>query len=417
MNRNTVVDLARGTAAKAILALVLICGVAGSMRVSARNKLPVSKPKMQAAAVGGAARYDAGLYAKASDALKAGRLDEAVDGYCSMFPRTDGGFAAWSVSVSLVCDPAAVEPLVSSLRKLQGDPVFVLKRIYRGTPCYRVCFSLSADRRGAAAQMRAIRKEFLRYKPFPFQMDGLCPSSEAPMAVAAVGQTVAAGGALPQAEKPPAQAPSGPVRYLGPPVSENGTPAASVDSAGPLLSTLKAGAGKDAANYQEPSGDAQAWFQKGVAAYGRGDRQEARRCYEKSLELSPNKPETLNNLGILYLEENKFTEAKSLLERAVDISPSYSRAHLNLAGALWGLGERDKAVEQARAAKDLETSNVQAHLTLASFLIAMGKYEEGGMEARLALALEPGNARAQALSREAEEQGGHGEAKKDKVEG
>lgn len=406
MNSSTEVDLARGTAAKTILALVLIIAAAGSIHVSARKRVPVSKPKTQAAAIGGIASYDAGLYVKASDALKAGRLDEAADGYCAMLPRPKNGFAAWSVSVSLVCDPAAVEPLVRRLRKVQGDPVFVLKRMYRGAPCYRVCFSLAANRQGATAQMRTIQKEFLRYKPFPFQMDGLCPSSEAPVAVATVGQTVPAGGALPPVEKPPAQGPSGPVRYLGPPVSENAAPATSADSTGPLLSTLKAGAAKDAAKSQGPSNDAQTWFQKGVAAYGRGDRQEARRCYEQSLELSPNKPETLNNLGILYLEENKFAEAKSLLERAIDISPSYSRAHLNLAGALWGLGERDKAVEQARAAKDLETSNAQAHLTLASFLIAMGKYEEGGMEARLALALEPGNARAQALSREAEEETG-----------
>ncbi len=407
----------------AVAFLLAVALVAASLAPSARVKKrrPAVKP---VAAAGGGAKYDAALYAKASGELKAGKLDEAVGFYCSMLPKAKNGSAYWSVSISLICDKDAVEPLVSRLEKSQGAPVFVLKKEYKGTQCYRVCFSLAPSRRAATLKLRTIQKQFLKYKPFPFELDGLCVAAE-PQAATAESEPLAAkqpaeGGtgesvkppeAKPAEEKPRQQA-SGPVRYLGPPVSQNAPPAigsaspAAAGSSGPLLSSLKAGAAKDAAKIPEPSKEAESLFQKGVEAYGKGDRGGAQRYYQQSLELSPNKPETLNNLAILYLEQNRFAEAKSLLERAIDISPSYSRAHLNLAGALWGLGERDKAIEQARLAKDLEASSVQAHLTLASFLIATGKKEEGGLEARLALALEPGNAQAQALAREAEKGSG-----------
>ncbi len=398
-------------AAFLVAAVLVSAAIAPGARVKKRH--PAAKPS--ASGVAAAAKYDAVLYAKASAALKAGRLDDAAGTYCSMFPKAKNGLPYWSVSVSLVCDKAAVEPLVAKLEKAQGAPVFVLKKEYNGAPCYRVCFSLASSRRGATLKLRTIQKQFLKYKPFPFELDGLCFPAETGVAVSEAAPLTAkppveskAGEAPKPAEGRPPLGTAGAVRYLGPPVSQNAPPASqsnppdSASSAGPLMSSLKSGAARDAAKVPEVSKEAEALFQRGVEAYGKGDREGARRCYEQSLELSPNKPETLNNLAILYLEQNRFAEAKSLLERAIDISPSYSRAHLNLAGALWGLGERDKAVEQARLAKDLEASNVQAHLTLASFLIAMGKKEEGGMEARLALALEPGNAQAQALAREAE---------------
>ncbi len=400
-----------GKITKTIFAAVLLLSLAATDVVSARKRHAAPKPKIKAAAASGAAFYDAALYAKASETLKAGKLDAAIDDYCAMLPRMKTGSELWSVSVSLVCDAAAVEALVGKLRDAEGDPVFVLKRIYQGMPCYRVCFSLTEARKSATAKLRAIPKGLLRYKPFPFALDGLCPASEVPAAIVPAEQ------AAPRAAEKPAQGPSGPVRFIGPPVSQNNPPQASASSAGSLLSPLKAGAASGAALPAPPSSEAEAWFRKGAAAYGGGDRNEARKCYERSLELSPNKPETLNNLAILYLEENKFAEARSLLERAVDISPAYGRAHLNLAGALWGLNERSKAIEQARMAKDLEANNVQAHLTLASFLMALERYGEALIETRAALALEPGNAQAQALAREAEEKAGHGDAKKDKVEG
>ena len=115
------------------------------------------------------------------------------------------------------------------------------------------------------------------------------------------------------------------------------------------------------------------------------------------MEAEPNRPEVLNNLGVLYLRENRFDKAKLLFDQALQYSPAYARAHLNLAGALWGLGDRDAATMEARKAVALDATDVSGHLTLASFLLAQDEKDQAAAEARRALLLEPNNAQAKAL--------------------
>ncbi len=102
----------------------------------------------------------------------------------------------------------------------------------------------------------------------------------------------------------------------------------------------------------------------------------------------------MNNLGILYLEEERYKKARDLFKDAVSVAPSYSRAHLNLSGALWGLKEREEAVKAAQEAVRLDNHDINAHLTLASFLRAMGREEEALAEAQMVLIIAPDNMQA-----------------------
>ena len=148
--------------------------------------------------------------------------------------------------------------------------------------------------------------------------------------------------------------------------------------------------------------EAEVWFQKGTSAYHKGQRQEAERCYRQALVADPGKPEVLNNLGILYLEQNRYAEARDLFEGAISKSPGYARAHLNLAGALWGLNQKDRAIQEAREATVLDGKDVSAHMTLASFMLATDRKKEAAQEARTALALEPDNLQAKVFLEQAE---------------
>lgn len=148
--------------------------------------------------------------------------------------------------------------------------------------------------------------------------------------------------------------------------------------------------------------EAEVWFQKGNNAYHQGQRKEAERCYRQALEADSGRPEVLNNLGILYLEQNRYTEAKDLFEGAISKSPGYAKAHLNLAGALWGLGQKDAAIQEAREATVLDGRDVSAHLTLASFLLAADRKTEAAQEARTVLALDANNLQAKVFLEQAE---------------
>ncbi len=140
--------------------------------------------------------------------------------------------------------------------------------------------------------------------------------------------------------------------------------------------------------------EGEAWFQQGLAAQSKGQRARAVECYQRALAVDPDRPEVLNNLGVLSLEQNRFDEARVLFTRAIAQSPAYARAHLNLAGALWGLGRRDEALAEAHQAVAMDPTAVASHLTLASFLLAMNMKAEAAEEARRVLALEPANAQA-----------------------
>jgi tetratricopeptide (TPR) repeat protein len=140
--------------------------------------------------------------------------------------------------------------------------------------------------------------------------------------------------------------------------------------------------------------EGEAWFQKGLSAQSKSQRAQAIEYYQRALAVDPDRPEVLNNLGVLSLEQNHYEEAGDLFMRAIAQSPAYARAHLNLAGALWGLGRRDEALAEARKAAAMDPTAVATHLTLASFLLAMNMKAEASEEARRVLLLEPANAQA-----------------------
>ena len=425
-----------------LAAAVLLSALSPAEARRARPRKAPQRPKAAVAAPAPAS-FDTALYRQANADLDAGRLEAAVRGYCAMLDGTRG--TSWSLSVALLCDAATLARTAGHLRESEAAPVFVLLREHDGQICYRLCLGLASDRAKAAALLAKVPADFKRYKPFPFSVKEACATPEAPtpvppapgpgaattpppaQAVATATErppaapppvappapaSAAPGAAAPAVAEPPPTAPAPPPKgetaapegtnpspALTPvsPVPPAPAPASPATPSGETLAALRESAARAADSAPLPSAEAESWFQKGLEAYGRRDRMGARRCYEESLRHAPDKPETLNNLAVIYLEEKRFEEARGLLEHALQTAPNYARAHLNLAGALWGTGERAEAIVQARRASELEQGNAAAHLTLASFLAAAGRRAESVAEAKVVLALEPGNAQAQAI--------------------
>ena len=61
--------------------------------------------------------------------------------------------------------------------------------------------------------------------------------------------------------------------------------------------------------------------------------------YKEKLKKNPNDFESIFNLGILFLQTQRFDLAQSLLNRAVEIQPNHAGLHNNLGAVFEKLGQ------------------------------------------------------------------------------
>lgn len=86
---------------------------------------------------------------------------------------------------------------------------------------------------------------------------------------------------------------------------------------------------------------------KGVAAYGRGDVEQARAIFEVILQEYPDDPNALNGFGYIALMSAELDEAERMLRRAVEINPAAGESRLHLATTLERAGFLADARKQA----------------------------------------------------------------------
>jgi Flp pilus assembly protein TadD len=120
---------------------------------------------------------------------------------------------------------------------------------------------------------------------------------------------------------------------------------------------------------------------------------EARPLLETLLQLEPEHPEALYNLGVLASEEGKLEEARLLLRRAVvaNAGDAHAQANTQVALGLAALRQGDKAeARQAlEAAIELEPQNSFALRSLGSLLVIAGALAAGVERFRQALEVAP----------------------------
>ncbi|MGC8722646.1 MAG: tetratricopeptide repeat protein [Acidobacteriota bacterium] len=334
--------------------------------------------------------YDHAAYARGRSLWAKGDLGGAARAFAAMV-QTSAGAETWTWSIALLCETHSVAGMRDAVRA--PSPIFISSMTFQGRTCYRLCAGLAPSRAALLRQGRPRPKD-PALRPFPVRLAAFAAGPPP----AAAGASLDSSGASPPTSSPeevPLQKPS--------PVEQSpsngvkagqGLVAASGEAAG-----RSANAGAEAAPRRgavhQPEGEV--WFQKGLQAYQNGRRSEADEDFERALAADPERPEVLNNLGILRLEEKRYAEAEALFRKALAVDPEYARAHLNLAGALWGQKKQAEAVAEARKAAELDPSDVHAHLSLASFYLALGQRPEAETEAKRVLLLDPGNMQAKAF--------------------
>ncbi len=96
------------------------------------------------------------------------------------------------------------------------------------------------------------------------------------------------------------------------------------------------------------------YFNQGAAYERAGDYEQAEKCFEKSLSLTPDSAEALNYLGYMWADHGvKLDKARDLIEKAVHLEPK-SAAYLDSLGwVLYKLNKPQEALPQLQKAIEL----------------------------------------------------------------
>ncbi len=87
-----------------------------------------------------------------------------------------------------------------------------------------------------------------------------------------------------------------------------------------------------------------------------GRLEDAGRLYKEILKKDPGRVKALNNLGVIYIHQKNFLEARTSLEKAVVLNPDYGDPYYNLA-CLYALQHKpDKGLAYLKKALALDRS-------------------------------------------------------------
>jgi len=112
--------------------------------------------------------------------------------------------------------------------------------------------------------------------------------------------------------------------------------------------------------------EAERWFQRGLDLEQTGaPAEEVIEAYKKSIELDPKSSGAMVNLGTIYFNARKWTEAEKHYRAALEADPEYALAHFDLANLYDERGDRARALEHYEAALRISPNYADAHYNVA----------------------------------------------------
>jgi tetratricopeptide (TPR) repeat protein len=121
----------------------------------------------------------------------------------------------------------------------------------------------------------------------------------------------------------------------------------------------------------------------GVFYMLRGEYDQAKEKFERSIEIKRFNPKAHNNLGVIYLQTNEPDRAVEEFKQALSYHSDYAEAHNNLAKALATKGFLDEAIKEEKEAIRIDPFTAEFHFNLARFYEnrgllneAVGPYQE-----------------------------------------
>lgn len=143
---------------------------------------------------------------------------------------------------------------------------------------------------------------------------------------------------------------------------------------------LEAGDAEEAIAVLEPvaktGSSAEALFLLGNAYTRAGRLQEAEQAYRSALDLSPDDPDTLSNLGVVLYQMQRPSEAVEQFQKAARLLPEDAEIRYNLGGALYTLGRVEEAIQAFEAARERDPNLPQVYLGLGYAYRDQGEVEK-----------------------------------------
>lgn len=128
----------------------------------------------------------------------------------------------------------------------------------------------------------------------------------------------------------------------------------------------------------QSSDDLQSLFAAAVAAHQRGNYQEAESLYQQLIAILPDNVNLICNLGLLYRDMGKSTQAMQTLEKAQQLDPDNFSVNLNIGTMYEAQGELDKAVAAYQKAQKTAPHDPRVMNNLGKAL-----YQQGDRQAAL----------------------------------
>jgi Tfp pilus assembly protein PilF len=105
---------------------------------------------------------------------------------------------------------------------------------------------------------------------------------------------------------------------------------------------------------QAPDKSAIIWNKMGMAYHHLFAVDEARRDYVRALQLRPDYPEALNNLGAIYYAKKNYRKAEKYYQKALRLDPKSAPIYSNLGTAYFARGKVNEGIDAYRNAFALD---------------------------------------------------------------
>ena len=140
------------------------------------------------------------------------------------------------------------------------------------------------------------------------------------------------------------------------------------------------------------------WLFRGVSYERLGKWPQAEADFLKAMELDPDQPDVLNQLGYNWVERNlKLKEGLALLEKAVKLRPDDGNLLDSLGWAHYRLGDHQAAIKVLERAAALEPTYSEVRDHLGDAYWRTGRQDEARRSWEQALSLKPDPADAQKI--------------------
>jgi Flp pilus assembly protein TadD len=127
----------------------------------------------------------------------------------------------------------------------------------------------------------------------------------------------------------------------------------------------------------------------GAAFLQQGNPELAEKHLTRALEINPNYPEALNDLGMILLDKGMYREAVTRFSQALTLHPNYAEAHNNLGLTLTRVNRFPEAIEHYKIAIALDPMFPKAINNLGAALAQQGRLEDAKPYFLQALTIQP----------------------------